>query len=134
MCMSFVVGVSPLRDLDGEERPFEVFCSLGQLDDYRQIHRGDFFNLTDEQYADFDEEFFRRNALVMFLSHGMSGSIRCEAEGAFLQGDKLVVRVRELSPSMHTMDLKYNTLAVAVEREQAAKIRAVVIDAYRVDV
>lgn len=137
MCLCCFVfgaaGAKPARKLDAEERPFEIFTTLAQLNEYRQSHEGDFFNLTDEQYACYDEGFFGKNALVMFLTQGMSGSIRCVAEECRLENTTLYVRVKELSPPMHTMDLHYNTLAVAVPRNTAKDITAVYVEAYRVE-
>ena len=79
MCMTCLVfggGFAPVRDLDGEERPFRVFTSAEQLRQYRDGHEGEFFNLSEEEYNSYDEQFFREKALVMFLTQGMSGSIR----------------------------------------------------------
>lgn len=138
MCLcTFVFGGAfgyPARNLEGEERPFEVFTSLEALNEYRLAHSGDFFNLTQQEYDGYDDEFFKQNALVMFLTQGMSGSIRCIAEDVRLENNTLYVKVRELSPSMHTMDLKYNTLAVSVPRAMARDICAVCIESYRVDI
>ncbi len=138
MLCCFVFGgagsASPVRKLDAEERPFEVFRSAEELNAYRAAHEGDFFNLSDEEYAMYDEAFFRGNALVMFLTQGMSGSIKCVAEDCRLQGSSLYVRVKEISPSMHTMDLRYNTLAASVPHSVAEKIKSVRIESYRVDV
>lgn len=124
----------PVRDLDAEQRPFEIFTSATQLADYRSSHEGDFFNLTDEQYALYDEAFFAGNALMLVLTQGMSGSIRCIAEGHTLDGSSLYLTVRELSPSMHTMDLHYNTLGVTLTPQEASAVKAVYIRSYRVDV
>lgn len=135
MCAFVFGGASgPIRKLDGDMRPFEIFSSVEELDDYRASHKGDFFNLTDEEYGKYDENFFREYALVMFLTEGMSGSIRCAAENYRVENSALYVRVKEFSPPMHTMDLRYNTLAVAVPRGIAKNIAAVYIEAYRVDV
>ncbi len=130
----FTFGNARVRNLDGEERPFEIFTSVKQLEDYRAAHEGDFFNLADEEYALYGEEFFESNALVMFLTEGMSGSIKCFAEGVRFTDNKLYVTVKELSPSMHTMDLRYNALAVAVPASWAQSIREVRIEPYRVEV
>lgn len=136
MCLcAFVFGGAgaPVRELDGEERPFEIFASVQELQRYRLSHEGDFFNLSEQEYGSYDDAFFQNNALVMFLSRGMSGSIRCIAESARLENSALVVRVKELSPPMHTMDLHYNTLAVAVPRAMARDITSVLVDAHRVE-
>lgn len=127
-------GIKPVRKLDAEERPFEIFLSQKRLDEYRQGHQNDFFNLTEEEYASYNAAFFQDNALVMFLTQGMSGSIKCVAEDMRLEDGKLYVKVKELSPSMHTMDLHYNTLAVSVPRGIAQDVTAVYIEAYRVDI
>ncbi len=139
MCMcSFVFGGAgnshSVRKLDAEQRPFEVFTTLEQLNAYRASHEGDFFNLTEEEYGKYDEKFFDENAVVMFLTQGMSGSIKCVAEKTRFENDKLYVTVKELSPSMHTMDLHYNTLAVSVSKDIVKDIKSVFIEAYRVDI
>ena len=139
MCMCcFVFGgtgfAKSVRDLDGETRPFEVFTCLDEMDAYRKNHEGDFFNLTQAQYASYTDAFFQQNALVMFLTQGMSGSIRCIAEDARLENSRLYVRVKELSPPMHTMDLHYNTLAVAVPQNVAHSVKSVCVEAYRVEI
>ncbi len=123
-----------MRDLDGEERPFRVFTSAEQLRQYRDGHEGEFFNLSEEEYNSYDEQFFREKALVMFLTQGMSGSIRCIVQDAHREGTELIVTVKELSPSMHTMDLHYNTLAVALSRENACRVQSVRIKTYRVEI
>lgn len=83
MAMAFSLGgnLASRADLDGDSRPFVIFYSLAQLDEYRQRHEGDFFNLTDEQYAQYTDAFFADNALLMLLTQGMSGSIRCCVTG-----------------------------------------------------
>lgn len=136
MCMGWFFGGAgnSARKLDGDERPFEVFTDLARLNEYRARSEGDFFNLTDEEYSRYGEEFFVDNALVMFLTQGMSGSIRCIAEDARLEDGKLIVRVKEISPPMHTMDLHYNTLAVAVPKGIARDITAVYVESYREEV
>lgn len=138
MCLcSFVFGgagfAQPVK-LDAEERPFVVFTSLEQLEHYRANHKGDFFNLTVEEYGNYGEAFFENHALVMFLTQGMSGSIKCVSESARLDDGKLFVTVKEISPSMHTMDLRYNTLVVSVPINIAQEIVAVYIQSYRVNV
>lgn len=136
MCLcTFVLGGAgkSARNLDGDERPFEIFTCEEELQRYRTDHDGDFFNLTDREYARFDKKFFQSNALVMFLTQGMSGSIRCVAEDFRLENNTLVVTVKELSPPMHTMDLRYNTLFVAMPRDLARNVTAVVIRSYRVE-
>lgn len=137
MCTTgFIFGGTgkAVRNLDAEERPFEIFTSSEQLNEYRQTHPNDFFNLTDEEYDTYNAAFFSENAMVMFLTQGMSGSIKCIAEDTRFDDGKLYVKVKELSPPMHTMDLHYNTLAVSVPRDIAQNITAVYIESYRVDV
>ena len=136
MCAgSFIFGGAFVRepyDLDAEKRPFVIFRTLSQLEEYRSGHQGDFFNLSDEQYSVYDESFFKGNALLMFLTQGMSGSIRCEAESFRQENNSLYVKVCERSPLMHTMDLHYNTLAIAIPHSCAQHITAVYIESYRI--
>ena len=113
---------------------FVVFTSKSQLDEYAASHKGDFFNLSAEERAKFDEEFFAENALVMFLTDGMSGSIKVSCDGYELKGDELHVTVKERSPMIHTMDLRYNTLTVAVTQNEAKVINKVVLNSYRVEI
>lgn len=113
---------------------FVVFTSKQQLDEYATSHQGDFFNISESERSKYGDEFFATQALVMFLTDGMSGSIKVSCEGYKLQGNELHVTVKELSPPIHTMDLRYNTLTVAIPQECASKITKVVIDSYRVDI
>lgn len=114
--------------------PFVVFTSAQQLREYSRQHKGDFFNLSARQCAKYTDEFFAESALVMFLTDGMSGSIKVKCEGYAFSDGKLLVTVRESSPPMHTMDLKYNVLTVAVPQDIARKITSVAIRSYRVDI
>ena len=125
-------SVGTFNTSDGNR--FVVFTSKAQLDDYCLSHEGDLFNLSAEQRAQCDDEFFKTQALVMFLTDGMSGSIKVSCEGYELVGDELRVTVKEMSPLIHTMDLHYNVLTVAVPREVATKITKVVLDSYRVEI
>lgn len=111
---------------------FKVFTTKTQLEEYVTTHEGDLFNLTEAELKNYDEKFFMDNALVMFLTDGMSGSIKVSCEGYKLVGEALHVNVKELSPSIHTMDLKYNTLTVAIPQELAKNITKVVIESHRV--
>ena len=113
---------------------FVVFTSKAQLDEYTRSHQGDFFNISDGERAKFDDAFFAKNALVMFLTDGMSGSIKVSCEGYELKGDELHVVVKERSPMIHTMDLRYNTLTVAVTQKEATSISKVVLNSYRVEI
>ena len=113
---------------------FVVFASKSQLDEYARSHEGDFFNISAEERAKFDDEFFAKHALVMFLTDGMSGSIKVSCEGYELKGDELHVVVKERSPMIHTMDLRYNTLTVAVTQVEANCIKKVVLNTYRVEI
>ena len=112
---------------------FVVFTSRAQLDEYVAAHEGDFFNLPASERDAFDDKFFTKNALVMFLTDGMSGSIKVQCEGYELKNDELHVTVKELSPMIHTMDLRYNTLTVAVPQEWAKNINKVVLNTYRIE-
>ena len=111
---------------------FVVFTSKAQLDEYCASHVGDLFTLPAEQRAVYDDEFFKSQALVMFLTDGMSGSIKVSCEGYEMKGGELHATVKEMSPPMHTMDLRYNTLTVAVPQEIATNITKVVLNSYRV--
>ena len=113
---------------------YVVFTSKAQFDEYVTSHDGDFFNVPTNQRAQYDGKFFETQALVMFLTDGMSGSIKVECVGYELVGNELHAKVKELSPSIHTMDLKYNVLCVAIPQEIASNISKVVIDSYRVDI
>ena len=111
---------------------FVVFTSKAQLDEYVASHEGDFFNIPADARANYDAKFFETKALVMFLTDGMSGSIKVSYEGYKLQGNELHVTVKELSPPIHTMDLRYNTLCAAIPQVVAGSFTKVVIDSYRV--
>ena len=113
---------------------FAVFTSKQQLDEYATSHQGDMFNLSESERSKYDDEFFATQALVMFLTDGMSGSIKVSCEGYKLHGNELIVTVKELSPAIHTMDLKYNTLTVAVPKEIATSFTKVVLNSYRIDI
>ena len=112
---------------------FVVFTSKAQFDKYVAGHEGDFFNVPAGERAQYDSKFFETQALVMFLTDGMSGSIKVSYEGYNLQGNELHVKVKELSPLIHTMDLRYNTLCAAIPQEIASSFTKVVIDSYRVE-
>ena len=113
---------------------FVVFTSKSQLDAYVATHEGDLFNLPESERSNYDDKFFATQALVMFLTDGMSGSIKVQCEGYELKNDELHVIVKELSPLIHTMDLRYNTLTVAVPQEIATSIGKVVLNSYRVEI
>ena len=113
---------------------FVVFTSKAQFDEYVESHEGDLFNVSASERAKYDGKFFETQALVMFLTDGMSGSIKVSCEGYKLQGSVLHVKVKEVSPAIHTMDLRYNTLCVDIPQELANDISKVVIDSYRVNV
>lgn len=113
---------------------FIVFVSKAQFDEYVANHEGDFFNVAVSERAKYDGKFFETQALVMFLTDGMSGSIKVSYEGYKLEGSELHVTVKELSPPIHTMDLKYNTLCAAIPQSVASGITKVVIDSYRVEI
>ena len=113
---------------------FAVFTSKAQLDEYVATHEGDLFNVSASERAKYDDGFFATQALVMFLTDGMSGSIKVSCEGYELKGCELHVTVKELSPPIHTMDLRYNTLTVAVPQTVANKITKVVLNSYRVEI
>lgn len=113
---------------------FVVFTSKAQFDRYVANHEGDFFNVSASERGKYDSKFFETNALVMFLTDGMSSSIKVSCEGYKLDGTELHVTVKELSPSIHTMDLRYNTLCVTIPQELASGITKVVIDSYRINV
>ena len=113
---------------------FVVFESKAQFDEYCASHEGDLFVVPVEQRAQFDDKFFETQALVMFLTDGMSGSIKVQCEGYELKGDELHVTVKEMSPMIHTMDLKYNTLTVAVPQQIAKSFTKVVLNSYRVEI
>ena len=112
---------------------FVMFTSKAQLDEYVATHDGDLFNISASERDKYDDNFFRTQALVMFLTDGMSGSIKVSCEGYELNGDELHVTVKEMSPPIHTMDLRYNVLTVAVPQEIATSISKVVLNCYRVN-
>lgn len=143
MCMTaFIFGSAIVFAKNGaggtfnttDSNRFVVFTSKAQFDEYVASHKGDFFNIAASERSKYDGKFFETSALVMFLTDGMSSSIKVSCEGYKVEGDELHVTVKELSPSIHTMDLKYNTLCVAIPRELASGITKVVIDSYRVDI
>ena len=113
---------------------FVVFTSKAQLDEYVVTHEGDLFNIPSSERGRYDDAFFASHALVMFLTDGMSGSIKVSCEGYELKGDELHVTVKELSPLIHTMDLRYNTLTVTVPQEIVPSIQKVVLNSYRVEI
>lgn len=113
---------------------FVVFTDKAQLDEYVRSHEGDLFSVPSSERAKFDDKFFAKQALVMFLTDGMSGSIKVSCEGYELKGDVLCVTVKEMSPLIHTMDLRYNVLTVAVPKDVAMKINKVVLNSYRVEI
>ena len=136
MCMAAFTfgsgfGVGTFNTTDSNR--FVVFTSKAQFDGYVSSHEGDFFNVPKEERATYDSTFFETQALVMFLTDGMSGSIKVSCEGYKLDGCDLHVTVKELSPPIHTMDLRYNTLCVTVPQELASAITKVVIESYRVE-
>ena len=111
---------------------FVVFTSKTQFEQYCASHEGDLFTVPVSERSNYDSKFFEKQALVMFLTDGMSGSIKVQCEGYELKGDELHVTVKELSPPIHTMDLHYNTLTVAVPKDVATSISKVVLNSYRV--
>ena len=113
---------------------FVVFTSKAQLDEYVATHEGDLFNLSASERGKYGDEFFAEHALIMFLTDGMSGSIKVSSEGYELKGDELHVTVKEMSPPIHTMDLRYNTLTVDVPQSVAQNINKVVLNSYRVEI
>ena len=112
---------------------FVVFTSKAQLVEYVESHQGDFFNVPQSERSNYDGKFFETNALVMFLTDGMSGSIKLVYEGYELCGNELHVTVKEISPPIHTMDLRYNTLCATIPQALAKSVQKVVIDSYRVE-
>lgn len=113
---------------------FVVIADKAQFDEYVTSHNGDLFNVPVAERDRYDATFFTKYALVLFLTDGMSGSIKVSYEGYKLVGSELHVTVKELSPPIHTMDLRYNTLCAAILQEQAKKVSKVVIESYRVEV
>ena len=144
MCLAtFIFGAGFGKPIGGssvgtvnttDSNRFVVFVSKAQLDEYVAGHVGGFFNVPDSELANYNDKFFETQALIMFLTDGMSGSIKVECVGYELVGNELHAKVKELSPSIHTMDLRYNTLCVAIPQGLASGISKVVIDSYRVDV
>ena len=125
-------GVGTVDTTDGNR--FVVFTCKEQFDEFVASHEGDFFNVPAGERANYDGKFFETQALVLFLTDGMSGSIKVEYVGYKLEGNELHVTAKELSPLIHTMDLKYNVLCAAIPQEMASRITKVVIDSYRVDI
>ena len=113
---------------------FVVFTSKAQLDAYVRTHEGDLFNIPSSERGGYDDAFFAQHALVMFLTDGMSGSIKVSCDGYELKNDELHVTVKEMSPPIHTMDLRYNTLTVTVPQSVAQNINKVVLNSYRVEI
>lgn len=125
-------SVGTLRVTDSNR--FVVFTSKAQFDEYHANRTGDLFVVPMEQRADFNDEFFATQALVMFLTDGMSSSIKVQCQGYELKDDTLCVTVQELSPMIHTMDLHHNTLTVAIPQNQAGSFNKVVLNSYRVEI
>ena len=113
---------------------FVVFTGKAQFDEYARSHEGDLFTVPAGERGKYDDGFFAKQALVLFLTDGMSGSIKVQCEGYELKGDELRVTVKEMSPLIHTMDLRYNTLTVAVPQDIASHINKVVLNSYRVEI
>ena len=136
-CMAafaFGSGCAPVGTFNTtDSNRFEIFTSKTQLDEHVASHKGDLFNLPTDVLARYDDKFFETSALVMFVTDGMSSSIKVSCEGYRLQGSELHVTVKELSPPIHTMDLHYNTLCVEVAQDIANAITKVVIESYRVN-
>ena len=133
MCLAAFVfgsgmGGGTFNTTDGNR--FVVFTSKAQFDGYVATHSGDLFNVPENERGSYDDKFFEDNALVVFITDGMSGSIKVVYEGYKLKGSELHVTVKELSPPIHTMDLKYNTLCAAIPQELAGSFNKVVIDSY----
>ena len=132
MCLAaFVFGGGTFNTTDSNR--FVVLTSKSQFDEYVASHEGDLFNMPASERGQYDGEFFKTNALVLFLTDGMSSSIKVVYEGYKLVGDELHVTVKEISPQIHTMDLHYNTLCAAIPQEIASGFTKVVIDSYRVE-
>lgn len=107
---------------------YKIFTNKEDLLNYVTSNHGDFFNISADQLAKYDDNFWVDNALVMFVTDGMSGSIKVVYEGYKLVQGELHVTVKELSPSIHTMDLHYNTLVAEVPQSIVDSITSVVID------
>ena len=141
MCMTTILfgsGFGTAQEGDGtvnvtDSNRFVIFTSNVQFDEYVVSHEGDLFNVPASERVNYDAKFFETQALVMFLTDGMSGSIKVSCEGYALNGCELHVKVKELSPPIHTMDLRYNTLCIAIPREVAGGIAKVVIESHRVN-
>ena len=140
MCLAAIVfgsgmgGASDGNFNTTDRNRFVVFTSKAQFDEYVATHSGDLFCVPESERSAYDGKFFEENALVMFLTDGMSGSIKVFCEGYRLKGNELHVTVKELSPAIHTMDLHYNTLCATITQELAANITKVVIESYRVNI
>ena len=129
MCLAaFVFGGGTFITTDSNR--FVVFTTKAQFDEYVATHSGDLFNVSESERGQYDDKFFETNALVLFLTDGMSGSIKVFYEGYKLKGSELHVTVKQLSPLIHTMDLHYNTLCAAIPQEIATSFTKVVIDSY----
>ena len=126
------VGGGTFNTTDGNR--FVVLTSKSQFDEYVASHGDDLFNVPESERSNYDGKFFEANALVLFLTDGMSGSIKVVYEGYELKGNELHVTVKELSPAIHTMDLHYNTLCAAIPQGIANSFNKVVIDSYRVEI
>ena len=113
---------------------FVVFTGKAQLEEHLASHEGDLFTLPANERGKYDDKFFEKQALVMFLTDGMSGSIKVQCEGYELVGDELHVTVKEMSPPIHTMDLRYNTLTVAIPKAMATSFNKLVLNSYRVEI
>lgn len=125
-------GTGTLNTTDSNR--FVVFTDKTQFDNYVVAHEGDFFNVSTSERNRYNKKFFETNALVMFLTDGMSGSIKVSCDGYQLKEDGLHVTVKECSPQIHTMDLKYNTLCITIPQEIANCFSKVVIESYRVNI
>lgn len=133
MCMTaFVFGGGSFNPTDNNR--FVVLTSKAQFDQFVATREGDVFNVPQGERSKYDGNFFEENALVVFITDGMSGSIKVVYEGYELKGGELHVKVKELSPPIHTMDLKYNTLCATIPQELANNVSKVVIDTYRVEI
>ena len=140
MCLAAFVFGAGIGGVGGgtfnttDSNRFVVFTSKAQFDEYATTHSDDAFNVPESERGNYDDKFFKNNALVLFLTDGMSSSIKVFYKGYRLKGSELHVTVKELSPAIHTMDLKYNTLRATVPQEIASGITKVVIETYRVNI
>ena len=125
-------GVGTLKTTDNNR--FVVFTTKAQFDEYHASHTGDLFVVPVAERGKYDDEFFKTQALVMFLTDGMSSSIKVQCEGYELKNDELHVTVKEMSPAIHTMDLHYNTLTVALPKAMSSSFTKVVLNSYRVEI